>query len=100
MTVTELATLVSGVGVAVGLTTTVVLLVPVAAVPDLVVPDVLVLGLRRGAVTFTSGSSWTSGEAVCWAVTGWEQSVNKADVRAVEAIQLALRPGAVLEECM
>ena len=57
------------------------------------------LGRGCGAVTLTSGSL-VSGDAVCCAATGWEQSANKADVRAVEARKLALRAGADLEECM
>jgi hypothetical protein len=58
-----------------------------------------VLGCGLGAVTTTSGSL-VSGDAVCCAAAGWEQRVNKADVRAVEARKLALRPGADLEEYM
>src|SRR5262249_25366560 len=102
MTVTELATFSTGVGVAVGLTTTVLSPAPVNAVPGRGVPDLLGLGLGRGAVTLTSGSScsFTSGDAVCCAVAGWEQRANKTDVRAVEARTLALRPGTDLRENM
>jgi hypothetical protein len=58
-----------------------------------------VLGRGCGAVTLTSGSL-VSGDAVCCAVAGWELRANKTDVKAVEARKLALRPGAVLGECM
>ena len=57
------------------------------------------LGRGCGAVTLISGSL-VSGDAVCCAAAGWEQSANNADVKAVEARKLALRTGADLEECI
>jgi hypothetical protein len=62
-----------------------------------------VLARGGGAVTLTSGSCSTCGDAVCWAIAGRELRASSEGIRAVEASQqsrLVLRRSAVLEECM